>query len=311
MRTEPRFIVALLALLLLAFACEDLTVELDDPGKDDLAAWVERGGQPAAPPIDLSPRPVTDLPRLDHLGLTAVLHAFTHDGFVAYDALLASPDALEVLDAYLDLLAAANPDALADGPERVAFWINAYNAHTLRQVTRELPDDPAFSVQRDDFAFFKTRRHTVGGRVWSLDQIEHLILRGDANHSSAADLSSDDRAEALRLHAAAWGGQPLDPRIHMGLNCASFSCPLLPDAAFTGPRLDEQLDAQAARFVYDPARGAGPDGISLLFFWFEPDFGGAQGAQTFIQRYRDDTAAVRFDRFLDYDWTLNATPPGP
>lgn len=302
MRIEP--LLLLLAALLTLVACDDLTVELDDDSKDQLAVWVEGGGQPPPPPLDLTPGPTTDLPHLDHLAFTALLAAFNRDGFIDYDGLLAAPDALELLDAYLQLLAEADPDALDGKNERFAFWLNAYNAHMLRQVTRALPDNPAYSVEDDGFAVFKARVHAVGGRRWSLDQIEHLILRGDAAHASSADLSDDDRAEAARLHDAIFDGAPPDPRLHVGLNCASFSCPLLPAAAFTAPSLDAQLDAQSAAFVADPARGAGPDGISMLFSWFATDFG-AGGGEAFIRSYRDDVADVRFEVFLGYDWSLN------
>ena len=71
--------------------------------------------------------------------------------------------------------------------------------------------------------------------------------------------------------------------------------------------LDAFLEARARLFVADPERGAGPQGISMLFSWFEPDFdAGPQGsARGFVEAHREDVSGVNFEVFLGYDWTLN------
>ncbi len=290
------------------WGCGELQVELDDAEKDDLAAYVDRGGryEVEAP----APRREVDtagLTRLEHLGWDGVLGLYVEDGQVDYAGVMRDEDSLEALDGYLDLVASLDPKQLEDQDERLAFWLNAYNALVLRDAATQRAQDPAFSTSDDDFAFFQVRRYIVGGELYSLDQIEHGVIRGDRAHASVADLSDDDWAAYEARHEAVFGDQPTDPRIHVGLNCAARSCPKLPSAAFQAHDLDAFLEARARLFVADPERGAGPQGISMLFSWFEPDFdAGPQGsARGFVEAHREDVSGVNFEVFLGYDWTLN------
>ena len=134
--------------------------------------------------------------------------------------------------------------------------------------------------------------HTVGGHALSLDDMEHGVLR------------------------------PIfrDPRVHFAVNCASLSCPPLPEHAFTGDGLEEQLEAAAARTLGDRDYVRAEDGtvvLTRILDWFGDDFTdpGNRGAEPsvaeFAARYNDeartlldgnDSAPVRF---LDYDWNLN------
>ena len=131
-----------------------------------------------------------------------------HDGVVDYTGLL---EERATLRRYLAQLAATDPDALAPDA-RTALWINAYNAFTLELVLdhlgridgiRDIPSGKRW----------KAERWKVGAATYSLDAIEHEILRPQG-----------------------------DPRVHFALVCASVSCPDLRAEAYLPGTLDAQLD---------------------------------------------------------------------
>ncbi|MEZ4470937.1 MAG: DUF547 domain-containing protein [bacterium] len=258
------------------------------------------------------------LTRLDHLAFEGLLARFIvttpRQTYVDYAALAASDEARLQLDQYLALLDVVTADQLADDAERRAYWFNAYNAAVLRGVLTFWGDDPGYSVADEAFVFFDQPIWSFGGLVVSLNQVEHGIIRGDAAHTSLRTLDDAGRAALARLHTGLWGGEDPDPRVHVALVCASLSCPNLAAAtprAFRAASLDDQLTALTAAFLADPAKGAGPAGISSLFLWYAPDFAraGYSGAEDFIARHRaGGTAGVELGRYLPYDWTLNAAP---
>lgn len=298
---------ALVSLGLLGMAaCGDLDTDLSPSEEDALAAYVDRGGIPdALPPAPREEIDTEGITSLDHASWEAITRTYVQDGLVNYDGFWASPDSREVLEGYLDLLAALDPAQLSSDDERLAFWINAYNALVFRNAAEKRADNAAFSPQDDDFAFFQIRQHQVAGEIFSLDAIEHGVIRGDYQHPSFTTLDGPDQDKIRQLHAQVLAAP--DGRIHVALNCAARSCPALPSRAFRADDLDALLDERAALFVADPARGAGPDGISSLFMWFAADFDASHGSSKgFIETYRDDVSDVRFDAFLPYDWTLNA-----
>lgn len=289
--------------------CGELEVDLSDAEKDDLAAFVDRGG------ADIIEEP-TPRQRLDTEGITSLRHLawdallggyVDGEGRVDYSGFQGAADSRDLMSGYLDLLASLDPAQLESPQERLAFWLNAYNALVFQEAASRLADDAGFSTSEDDFSFFQARRYTLGGQVYSLDQIEHGVIRGDRGHASVSGL--DDEAWALyqARHEGIFGQGAVDPRIHVGLNCGALSCPPLPTRAFTGANVDALLDERAGIFVHDAQRGAGPQGISMLFSWFQADFeAGPQGsARGFIEAYREDSASVNFGAFLEYDWTLN------
>lgn len=231
--------------------------------------------------------------------------------FVDYAAMEGSIEAQVVLADALANLASVDPTVLADGDERLAYWLNLYNLATIQGVLAERAADPDYpGVSRDDFALFNTAYVSVGDELLSLNQIEHAIIRGDAwaLDNYFTDDQADLRAQAESWHADLWDGAAIDARIHVGLNCASLGCPDVLDGAFRAGDLDATLDELATRFVDHPGKGAGPDGISQLFSWFTADFAGSHGSvEAFVEQYRTGGAGdVDFDRQLEYDWGLNA-----
>ena len=207
---------------------------------------------------------------------------------------------VDVIDALLSEMTCAAPQ-----PDDLAFWLNMYNASVLRAVIEARKADPNFRVDADDFAFFKQRIVDVAGQVMSLDELEHGVIRGQADH--AAVLGSPDAVALEALHSELWGGSAIDARIHMALNCAARSCPNMRAGAFSPSDIEAQLAEATGGFLDNPGKGAGPDGISSLFDWFSTDFSAASGSvANFIEANRTDGLTdVDQATFIPYDWALN------
>lgn len=221
-----------------------------------------------------------------HEAFDRVLRAHVDaQGRVDYRALRSDRSELE---RYLAAVAHVSPDShpklFGTNPERLAYWINAYNALTIYAVT-ERPR--LHSVHDERFDFFYFTRYVVGGRKLSLYAIENDIVRERFS----------------------------EPRIHMALNCASVGCPKLPAEAFVPDRLEEQLGREAVLFCAHPDkfRTEGPSVVlSQIFDWYAEDFVGSGGPVEFCRRWgRTDlpTQVKEVDLvFAPYDWALNAQP---
>jgi hypothetical protein len=209
--------------------------------------------------------------------------------------------------------AGLKPASLQSREERLAFWINLYNALIIDAV---ISFGVQGSVQRAR-GFFWRAAYNIGGRRYAAHDIEHGILRANAPHPAipGAHLAKRD---PRRQHSLA----ELDPRIHFALVCGARSCP--PISVCDAGHIDAQLDQATRSFM----NGAGvcitpqPKAIwlSKLFQWYAPDFGAAPlglGSRrpllAFITPHLDGAvsqAVVRSCdwpvRFMSYDWRLNA-----
>jgi hypothetical protein len=154
-----------------------------------------------------------------HAPLGYLLRAYVVDGEVDYAGLASDR---EPLAAYLDSLAATEVGALGRDA-RLALWINAYNAFTLQLILEHYPGITSIK-EIPRASRWEDVRWNVGGTLYSLDQIEHEILRPRFG----------------------------DPRIHFAVVCASVSCPDLREEAYASAHIDAQLDAAARRFLSDP-----------------------------------------------------------
>lgn len=223
---------------------------------------------------------------------------------VDYDHLATDAEAWKALEDSLSTYAGVDPDALETHEEKLAYWINAYNAWVLYAVAGAYAQDPAYNVESDGFLIFTTPFIQVGEWTLSPNDLEHGIVRGYAEQPYADEAT---RAQAEAWHASIWGDRPMDGRIHMGFNCASASCPSLSPGALLGSRLWEQLDELSRLYVSNTTYGAGPDGISTIFNWYAADFEPVFGStRAFIEQYREGGSGdVDFDTFLTYDWSLN------
>lgn len=220
---------------------------------------------------------------LDHHILDDLLRQYNHQGQVDYAGLKQEE---AQLDAYLDALAKIDPLSLADD-EQFAFYINAYNAWTIKLILTEYPGVESIKDYGSLFKSpWKKKFVNIKGEIVTLDHIEHDILRP----------------------------QFRNPRVHFAINCAAKSCPPLYREAFVGKRLHAQLDDAARRFVND-GRFNRLEGntlyVSSIFKWFKEDFNG--DIVGFFEEYalpelKEAISASRQllkVKYLDYDWSLN------
>ncbi len=204
----------------------------------------------------------------------------------------------------------ARSDIAPTREERLAFWINVYNALVIDAVIAFGVEESVTEGVAGVVRFFRCAAYNVGGQRFSAEDIEHGVLRANHGHPYVPGpqfSSSDPRAP--------WVVSPLDPRIHFALNCASRSCP--PIGVYDAENIDAQLDLATANFVnaeveIDPE--AGELRLSRIFQWYTGDFGGRAGVIDFLLAHlpadekREWLASHRQDVALSYqpyDWTLN------
>lgn len=220
-----------------------------------------------------------------HAPYSTLLRAHVRNGTVDYAGLKAQE---KRLDAYLGILGAADPEDL-DPREQMAFFINAYNAWTLKVVLNRYPKITSIKDTGTLFSSpWKVPVVRLMGRVLTLDHLENEILRPRFR----------------------------DPRVHFALSCASRSCPPLRPEPYEGQRLDAQLDDAARSFIND-ARFNAVEGkvlrLNKIFDWYADDFGGPKGVLGFVRRYADTRLARELDALgpapstasMPYDWGLN------
>lgn len=237
-----------------------------------------------------------------------MLQKYVHNGRVAYKGFISSHKAFEE---YLNQLGDAD-ERFADWGrnEKLAYWINAYNAFTIKAIIDSYPIKkgffisfyPANSIRQIDGVWDKLTFRAAGSMV-TLNEIEHKILRKEFT----------------------------EPRIHFAIVCASVGCPELRSEAYTADEVQEQLEQGARDFVNNPQKVLiDPEKkdvkLSKIFKWFGEDFIGAFGtAEHFNNRNPKDRAVLNFVRtyieqerlislldanrfkvsYLKYDWSLN------
>ena len=183
---------------------------------------------------------------------------------------------IDSLDEYLEYLASFEPRENWARAEALAFYINLYNAATVRLILQHYP----VASIRDIKQPWIKKWIRVGEKELSLNQIEHKILR-----------------------------KMNEPRIHFAINCASASCPKLLNAAFEAQNIEKQLEEVARDFINDPARNEiTPDdvAVSALFKWYKNDFTKEGSLLDYINKYADQPIlqGTRIS-YLKYDWSLN------
>lgn len=174
--------------------------------------------------------------------------------------------------------------------EKLAFWINAYNAYTIKLILDHYPLDSIRDIGFLPGAAFREEFIPLGhDDELALNDIEHEILREEFS----------------------------EPRIHFALVCAAKSCPLLRSEAYRAADLDSQLDDQAKRFINNRKKNYFDSSsntlhLSAIFKWFEKDFTGrGRSLAAYVSRYlnAEVSAAVNSTgtaiEYLDYDWSLN------
>jgi hypothetical protein len=221
-----------------------------------------------------------------------------------YAALIASPER-ERLAACLAELEGFDVRR-AHIPSQMAFWINVFNAGVLRDA----PELEVASSARELQGFFERPRLRIGAHPYSLDDIEHGLLRGNVPKQGRlrAPMGRDDpRLEYMPIL--------FDERMHFALHSACRSSP--PLRVFDGGKLDRQLEEATADYLRRTVRIESQGAIIVLprlFRWFAEDFGGDSGIVEFVVARIDDEAIVEMvDRrlgrvklqYAEFDWTLN------
>lgn len=191
------------------------------------------------------------------------------------------------LESYLKLLSENAPDRSKwSKNEQLAYWINAYNAYTVKLIVdfyptksiRDLGPKLKIPLIKDvwHYKFFK-----IAGVDMSLDEVEHGILRKEFD----------------------------EPRIHFAINCASISCPPLLNEAFVADKLEAQLTKVTVAFINDPVRNkleTQSVQLSSIFSWFTGDFTKRGTLIEFLNKYSKVKIAPNAKvSFLDYNWNLN------
>lgn len=196
------------------------------------------------------------------------------------------------LKSYVAILERADVTKL-DRPEQFAFWANLYNAKTIDIVLDKYPVKSIKDISLGGGLLavvtggpWKAKSMRVLGRELSLDDVEHSILRPVFK----------------------------DPRVHYSVNCASIGCPNLGREAFTGAKIDAQLEAAAKAFINSPRGVRVADGrvtASSIYTWFQADFGATvEGVLEHARRYADPALQAKLQAMtniaeFNYDWSLN------
>jgi len=186
---------------------------------------------------------------------------------------------------YFALLENNHPTMKWSKNERLAFWINTYNAYTIRLIIRNYPvksiKDLGGSIYKVNTAW-DIKLINICEEIYDINNIEHQKIRDQFD----------------------------EPRIHFAINCASVSCPKLFNEAFYPERLEEQLEQVTREFVNDEKKNlitAEKATISKIFSWYSGDFKlGNESVSDFINKYSEVKLNSDSDvDYMDYDWSLN------
>ena len=207
-------------------------------------------------------------------------------GMVSYEGFI--NDSIE-FNTYLSLLSSSYPNDINWSREqKLAYWINTYNAFTVKLIIDNYPVNsikdlnPKISVPYVN-TIWDEKFFSIEGIDFSLNMIEHDILRKEFS----------------------------EPRIHFAINCASFSCPDIRKEAFTAEKVENQLEEQAIEFINNPSKNIiSKDKVELskIFNWYKGDFIKKSSLIEFLNLY--SKIEIHSDAeigFLDYDWSLNSS----
>jgi Protein of unknown function, DUF547 len=230
----------------------------------------------------------SDSKPINHAIFDSLLKKYVNnDGFVKYKGFL--EDSVQ-FNSYLDLLSRNHPNEKNwSKEERLAYWINAYNAFTIKLICNNYPLKSIKDIKSGipfvsdtwTISFVK-----IEGKTYNLNDIEHGIIRPKFN----------------------------DPRIHFAVNCASKGCPPLRNEAYIASKLNAQLDEQAKSFINDGNRNkiesTNKADLSKIFTWFAGDFKkAAPSVIAFINKYSNTKLSEKATLdYQDYDWNLNEQP---
>lgn len=221
---------------------------------------------------------------VDHKLWDELLKANVNDkGYVNYKGMIADSTKL---NKYLDMLSVNVPDEeVWSKSAQLAYWINAYNAFTVRLIIRNYPEKSIKDLA-GGIPFINTpwdiKFIHIGDETYDLNNIEHGIIRKQFD----------------------------EERIHFAVVCAAMSCPPLRNEAYTADKLDSQLDDQARKFFNDPTKNKiskDKAEISPILKWYGGDF---KDKAPSLREYVNQYSKVQINQgvdigFTDYNWALN------
>jgi hypothetical protein len=180
------------------------------------------------------------------------------------------------LKAYITSLSENTPTNSWSKNEKLAYWMNAYNALTVDLIVRNYPIKSIKDIDKP----WEQRLWKLGSKWYNLEEIEHQILR-----------------------------KMNEPRIHFGIVCASYSCPKLLNEAFEASTVNAQLTKATREFLADSKRNNISQNslrLSKIFSWFSKDFKQNGSLIDFLNRYSDVKISKGAKKsYKDYIWTLN------
>jgi hypothetical protein len=181
-----------------------------------------------------------------------------------------------ILKSYIKSLGEDTPADSWTKEDKLAYWINAYNALTIDLILR----NPKVNSVKDIKNPWNQRLWKLGDDLYDLNQIEHKILR-----------------------------KMQEPRIHFAIVCASVSCPKLQNQAFVGSNIDSQLNRATKEFLNDTTKNVLTKNnlkLSKIFDWFSKDFKHNGTLIDFLNNYSDIKISQKASiSYIDYDWNLN------
>ena len=182
----------------------------------------------------------------------------------------------KLLNDYIDYLATKIPSENWSKQEKLAYFINVYNANTIKLIIDNYPTKSIKDIKNP----WSKNRIKIGEEDFSLEDIEHKILR-----------------------------KMNEPRIHFAINCASASCPKLLNMAYTADNIETLLEKATKDFISDFDKNKiSKENVQLskIFDWYKKDFTKNGSLIDYINQYskvKIDSDAKIF--YLEYDWNLN------
>lgn len=190
----------------------------------------------------------------------------------------------EELLAYIDQMEDLSKDEFKafSRNQKLAFWINAYNAYTLQIVIKNYPIESIKDIGSLFSSTWNKKFINLMGKEMSLDDIEHQTIRKEFK----------------------------EPRIHFAVNCASLGCPSLLQEAYNHEHLNAQLDLAAKHFLTNKTKNYYNKTekvfyLSKIFNWYGADFNAKyKGYLSYVRRYIKAPKNTPVE-WNEYNWELN------
>ncbi|MDD7888209.1 DUF547 domain-containing protein [Flavivirga sp. 57AJ16] len=211
---------------------------------------------------------------IDHSAWNTLLQKHvSNKGLVDYKAFKSNRNELI---SYMTYLGEHTPQDFRTKDDKLAYWINAYNAMTIDLILRHYPIKSIKDIKKP----WEQRFWKLGKKWYHLNEIEHQILR-----------------------------KMEEPRIHFAIVCASISCPKLQNEAFTPSNINDQLTHATKVFLADKKRNDISQSslkLSKIFHWFANDFKQSGSLIDFLNQYSEVTISHKAKKsFKAYNWNLN------